>query len=59
MSVQLGVIGQVSRPVSDIEIAVKWYSEVVGLPHLYTFGDLAFFDCGGTRLFLSVQDAGG
>ena len=59
MSVQLGVIGQVSRPVSDIEIAVKWYSEVVGLPHLYTFGDLAFFDCGGTRLFLSVQEQAG
>ncbi|HEX2222034.1 MAG TPA: VOC family protein, partial [Candidatus Limnocylindria bacterium] len=23
-----------------------------GLPHLFTFGDLAFFDCGGTRLYL-------
>ncbi len=27
-----------------------------GLPHLYTFGDLAFFDAGGTRLFLSAID---
>jgi hypothetical protein len=26
---------------------------VLGLPHLYTYGDLAFFDCGGVRLFLS------
>jgi hypothetical protein len=32
---------------------------VLGLSHLYTFGKLAFFDCGGTRLFLNEQpDAG-
>ena len=24
----------------------------LGLPHLYTYGKLAFFDCGGTRLML-------
>ncbi|GAA3565747.1 VOC family protein [Kribbella ginsengisoli] len=56
MAVQLGVIGQISRPVRDIQVAVRWYGEVLGLPHLYTFGDLAFFDCGGTRLFLSASD---
>jgi predicted enzyme related to lactoylglutathione lyase len=28
---------------------------VLGLPHLFTFGKLAFFDCGGTRLFLSAE----
>jgi len=53
---QLGKLGQVSRHVSDIGRAVDWYGGVLGLPHLYTFGDLAFFDCGGTRLFLSVSD---
>jgi hypothetical protein len=31
---------------------------VLGLPHLYTFGTLAFFDCGGTRLMLSQRDGG-
>ena len=25
---------------------------VLGLPHLFTFGTLAFFDCGGVRLYL-------
>ncbi|MGZ0151674.1 VOC family protein [Kribbella sp. WER1] len=54
--VQLGTIGQIARPVSDIERAVAFYRDVLGLPHLYTFGDLAFFDCGGTRLFLSVGE---
>lgn len=56
--VRLGPIGQIARPVRDIESSVAWYSEVLGLPHLYTFGDLAFFDCGGTRLFLSVAEPG-
>ncbi len=54
-TLQLGPIGQISRQVSDIGRAVEWYGGVLGLPHLYTFGDLAFFDCGGTRLFLSAS----
>jgi catechol 2,3-dioxygenase-like lactoylglutathione lyase family enzyme len=55
---RLGEIGQISRVVSDIPRAVEWYGGVLGLPHLYTFGDLAFFDCGGTRLFLSLPENG-
>src|SRR6202012_736365 len=46
-------LGQVSRRVKDIAAARQWYGEVLGLKHLYSFGDMAFFDCGGTRLFLS------
>lgn len=56
MTTILGAIGQVSRRVSDIDAAVAWYRDVLGLPHLYSFGDLAFFDAGGTRLFLSAVD---
>ena len=51
--VSLGALGQIARGVKDIEAASKFYGEVLGLPHLYTFGTLAFFDCGGVRLFLS------
>jgi len=43
---QLGPIGQISRHVSDIKKAEEWYKNVLGLPHLFTFGNLAFFDCG-------------
>jgi DNA-binding CsgD family transcriptional regulator/catechol 2,3-dioxygenase-like lactoylglutathione lyase family enzyme len=57
-TVSLGPIGQISRSVKDIAAAVAWYRDVLGLPHLYTFGKLAFFDCGGTRLFLE-EGAGG
>lgn len=56
---QLGTIGQLARTVSDIGAAEAWYREVLGLTHLYTFGDLAFFDCGGVRLMLSALDEPG
>ncbi len=54
----LGAIGQIARGVTDIEAARRWYGETLGLPHLYSFGNLAFFDCGGVRLFLSEGDGG-
>jgi len=53
----LGPIGQISRVVTDIAAARLWYGEVLGLKHLYSFGDLAFFDCGGVRLYLSQGEA--
>ncbi len=52
MPTNLGQIGQISRSVRDIAEAKRFYGEVLGLPHLYTYGNLAFFDCGGVRLFL-------
>jgi methylmalonyl-CoA/ethylmalonyl-CoA epimerase len=48
----LGPIGQISRSVRNIEQSIDWYKNKLGLPHLYTFGKLSFFDCGGTRLYL-------
>jgi catechol 2,3-dioxygenase-like lactoylglutathione lyase family enzyme len=52
----LATIGQISRSVKDIQQAESWYRDVLGLPHLYTYGKLAFFDCGGTRLFLTQEE---
>jgi len=53
----LGQIGQIARRVKDIGAACAFYGEVLGLPHLYTYGTLAFFDCGGVRLFLSQDES--
>ena len=53
----LGSIAQIARSVQDIKQAEAWYKNVLGLPHLYTFGNLAFFDCNGTRLMLSQEGA--
>jgi DNA-binding CsgD family transcriptional regulator/catechol 2,3-dioxygenase-like lactoylglutathione lyase family enzyme len=54
---QLGPIGQISRSVADIAAAEAWYRDVLGLTHLYTFGTLSFFDCGGTRLMLTAGES--
>jgi methylmalonyl-CoA/ethylmalonyl-CoA epimerase len=54
----IGSIGQISRMVRDIPRAVEWYRDVLGLPHLFTFGDLAFFDCQGVRLYLNKSQDG-
>jgi DNA-binding CsgD family transcriptional regulator len=51
-------LGQVARTVSDAAASERWYRDVLGLPHLYTFGTLAFFDLGGTRLMLSQAEGG-
>jgi DNA-binding CsgD family transcriptional regulator/catechol 2,3-dioxygenase-like lactoylglutathione lyase family enzyme len=52
-----GSIGQIARSVGDIQAAEAWYRDVLRLSHLYTFGNLAFFDCGGTRLMLTAGES--
>lgn len=52
----LGPLGQIARSVKSIAESERWYREVLELPHLFTFGKLAFFDCGGVRLMLSEGD---
>jgi DNA-binding CsgD family transcriptional regulator/catechol 2,3-dioxygenase-like lactoylglutathione lyase family enzyme len=53
---ELGPLAQIARSVRDIRQSESWYRETLGLKHLFTFGTLAFFDCGGTRLMLSAQE---
>jgi DNA-binding CsgD family transcriptional regulator/catechol 2,3-dioxygenase-like lactoylglutathione lyase family enzyme len=56
-TLQLGPVGQIGRSVRDAAAAERWYRDVLGLTHLYTYGNLVFFDLGGVRLFLE-QGAG-
>jgi DNA-binding CsgD family transcriptional regulator/predicted enzyme related to lactoylglutathione lyase len=55
----LGALAQISRTVRDIRESEEFYGKTLGLPHLYSFGSLAFFDCGGTRLYLTAQERPG
>ena len=48
----LSTIGQIALPVSDADRSEHFYGHVLGLPRLFRFGTLVFFDCGGTRLML-------
>jgi len=50
------MLGQVARSTRNAAAARAWYRDVLGLPELYCFGTLAFFDLGGVRLMLSENE---
>ena len=48
-------VGQVSVPVSDVDRAVGFYRDVLEIPFLFQVPGspaMAFFQCGGTRLYI-------
>lgn len=45
-------IGQISIIVQDLQRATAFYRDALGLPLLFTAGNMAFFDCDGVRLML-------
>ncbi len=49
-------IGQILISVSDLPRAVAFYRDVLGLTFLFEFPGMAFFECGGTRLYLGVPE---
>jgi catechol 2,3-dioxygenase-like lactoylglutathione lyase family enzyme len=53
---RLGPIGQVSLIVRDAARAEAFYRDTLGLRHLFTFGDLIFFDADGVRIYLHRKD---
>lgn len=55
-STRLGPIGQIALSIRDVARAERFYGTTLGLPHVFTFGDLAFFDADGTRLYLHRKD---
>ncbi len=51
----LNRIGQIAVPVSDIDRAVAFYRDVLGMQLLFQAPPgLGFFDCGGIRLMLDA-----
>lgn len=52
MPLALNRIGQIAFAVADVDRAEAFYRDVLGLRHLYRYGDLTFFDCAGVRLLL-------
>jgi catechol 2,3-dioxygenase-like lactoylglutathione lyase family enzyme len=55
----LGAIGQVHLSVSNVDRAVAFYRDVLGIPLLFRVPGqpMAFFDCAGTRLYLGVPES--
>lgn len=48
-------IGQIAITVTDLDRAVTFYRDTLGLPFLFQFTGIAFFDC-GARLMLSTGE---
>ena len=49
-------IAQIAIRVEQTARAAAFYKDVLGMRHLFSFGELAFFDCGGVRLMLSPAE---
>ena len=53
----LSRIGQIAINVHDVDRAVTFYRDVLGLRFLFRAGEkMAFFECGGVRLMLSLPE---
>lgn len=53
---QIQKIGQIGVPVQNIERAIPFYKDMLGLPLLFNTDNMAFFDCAGVRLLLSMPE---
>ena len=51
------MLGQVARTCRSVAESRDWYRDTLGLPELYAFPGLAFFDLGGVRLMLTEEDS--
>lgn len=49
-------VGQIGVPVQDLERAAAFYQDVLGLSLLFQTDRMAFFECGGLRLLLSLPE---
>lgn len=52
----LSILGQFALPVTDADASETYYADVLGLPKLFRFDNLVFFDCAGVRLMLEGTD---
>ena len=49
-------IGQIGVPVKDLNRALNFYKEKLGLSLLFNTDRMAFFDCDGLRLMLTLPE---
>ena len=49
-------VGQIGVPVKDLNRALDFYKEKLGLSLLFNTDSMAFFECNGLRLMLSLPE---
>ena len=52
----LSRIGPIAVTARDLDRAVAFYRDTLGMPFLFQAPNLAFFDCAGVRLMLGVPE---
>lgn len=52
----LSNIGQIAVNVHDVKKATAFYRDTLGMKFLFEAGHMAFFDCSGVRLMLSLPE---
>ena len=53
----LTMIGQVLVPAQDVERATAFYRDTLGMQFLFAYPGVAFFECGGVRIYLAVPES--
>ena len=53
----LSTLGQVLVPVTDVDRATAFYRDKLGVPFLYAYPGIAFFDADGVRLYLANPES--
>jgi catechol 2,3-dioxygenase-like lactoylglutathione lyase family enzyme len=53
LGIGISRVGQIGINVHDVDRAVSFYRDSLGLRLLFIAGGMGFFDCGGLRLMLS------
>jgi methylmalonyl-CoA/ethylmalonyl-CoA epimerase len=52
----LSAIGQIGITVTDVDRAIAFYRDTLGMKLLFQVPGMGFFDCAGVRLMLSVSE---
>jgi len=55
----LSAIGQIGITVADVDRAIAFYRDTLGMRFLFQVPNMGFFDCGGVRLMLSGAERAG
>ncbi len=55
----LSAIGQIGVTVTDVDRAIAFYRDVLGMRLLFQVPNMGFFDCAGVRLMLAASEKPG
>ena len=55
-AIHLSQIGQIALNVHDLDRAVTFYQQILGMRLLFRVPTMAFFDCSGVRLMLATPE---